>query len=113
MNNVLIIGYGYWGPKLSRNFSNSEYFNLHSVCDLRVAMLNEAKKNYPNISIYSNYKKAIKNNKYKLAVISTPTSTHFKIAKKIISQSINVLVEKPLCLNIKEHQYLNKLAKKK
>jgi len=112
MNNVLIIGYGYWGPKLSRNFSNSSNFNLHSICDLSNTKLKEAKKTYPNINIYSNYKKAIKNNSFKLVVISTPTITHFKIAKYALSQNINVLVEKPLCLSIKEHLYLNRLAKK-
>lgn len=112
MNNVLIIGYGYWGPKLSRNFSNSNNFNLHSICDLSSRKLNDAKKNYPNVKTYSNYKFALKNNKYKLVVISTPTTTHFKIAKYALTNKINILVEKPLCLNLKEHTYLNSLAKK-
>ena len=80
-NNVLIIGYGYWGPKLSRNFSNSNNFNLHSICDLSSRKLNDAKKNYPNVKTYSNYKFALKNNKYKLVVISTPTTTNLKIAQ--------------------------------
>ena len=59
MNNVLIIGYGYWGPKLTRNFSNSNYFNLHSICDLNNSKLKEAKKNYPNVKIYTNYQDAV------------------------------------------------------
>ena len=111
MNNVLIIGYGYWGPKLTRNFSNSNYFNLHSICDLNNSKLKEAKKNYPNVKIYTNYQDAIRNNKFQLVVISTPTTTHYKIAKKIIQNKMNVLVEKPLCLNLKEHLNLNRLAK--
>ena len=44
MINVLIIGYGYWGPKLARNFSNSNNFNLHSICDLNSNSLTKAKK---------------------------------------------------------------------
>ena len=111
MINVLIIGYGYWGPKLARNFSNSNNFNLHSICDLNSNNLKIAKKNYPNVKLYSNFKEALKLNKYDLVVISTPTSTHYKLAKIILSKGINVLVEKPLCFNLKEQMNLNKIAK--
>ena len=112
MNNVLIIGYGYWGPKLSRNFSNSDNFNLHSICDLNSSRLKNAKKTYPNIKTFTNYKKALKSNRYKLICISTPTVTHYKIAKHALLSHMNVLVEKPLCFSLKEHLHLNKIAKK-
>ena len=52
MINVLIIGYGYWGPKLARNFSNSNNFNLHSICDLNsnnLHKLNTTKINFEQI----------------------------------------------------------------
>ena len=111
MINVLIIGYGYWGPKLARNFSNSNNFNLHSICDLNSNNLTKAKKNYPNVKLYLNFKKALKFNKYDLVVISTPTETHYKLTKIILSKGINVLVEKPLCFSVKEQINLNKIAK--
>ena len=112
MMNVLLIGYGYWGPKLSRNFSNYNYFNLHSISDLKSLNLRKAQKNYPNVKTYKDYKKAIKLNKFDLVVVSTPTNTHYKISKYILSKKINLLVEKPLCNSLKEHNELNKIAKK-
>ena len=52
---VAIIGFGYWGPKLSRNFSNSNYFNLHSISDLKSLNLSNIvfMKN-PNLNFYWN-----------------------------------------------------------
>ena len=44
---VSLIGYGYWGPKLARNFQNSEAFNLVSIVDLNLINLASAKRNYP------------------------------------------------------------------
>ena len=110
MMNVLVIGYGYWGPKLSRNFSNYNYFNLHSISDLKSLNLRKAQKNYPNVKTYKDYKKAIKLNKFDLVVVSTPTNTHYKISKYILSKKINLLVEKPLCNSLKEHNELNKIV---
>ena len=69
-------------------------------------------KNYPKVKTYKDYKKAIKLNKFDLVVVSTPTNTHYKISKYILSKKINLLVEKPLCNSLKEHNELNKIAKK-
>ena len=112
MINVCIIGYGYWGPNLCRNFSNANGYNLSTICDLNNQNLAKARKNYPGVKIYKNFKEAIKINKYDLIVLATPTSTHYTLAKFILEKSINLLVEKPLCLSIKHHSDLNKIAKK-
>ena len=112
MINVCIIGYGYWGPNLCRNFSNADGYNLSTICDLNDNNLAKAKKNYPAVKIYKSFKEAIKLNKYELIVLATPTSTHYTLAKFILEKSINLLVEKPLCLTVKHHLDLNKIAKK-
>ena len=111
MINVCIIGYGYWGPNLCRNFSNANGYNLSAICDNDPKKLTNAKKNYPNVKIFRNFKEAVNSNKYQLIVLATPTSTHYALAKFILKKSINLLVEKPLCLSIKHHNNLNKLAK--
>ena len=111
MLSVSIIGYGYWGTKLARNFQNSSYFEILSIVDKKRNNLNNAKKNLPSIECYLDYKKAIKNNHLDLVIISTPTSSHFKIAKFALDNSKHVLVEKPLCLSSKEAKELNKIAK--
>ena len=112
MIDVCVIGYGYWGPNLCRNFSNTEGYNLASICDLNNQNLLTAKKNYPNVKNYTDFKQAILENDFQLIVLATPTSTHYNQAKFILNKSINLLVEKPLCLSIKEHINLNKIAKK-
>ena len=113
MLNVSIIGYGYWGSKLARNFQNSSYFNILSISDIKKINLNLVKKNLPTVECYLDYKKAINNNLLDLVVISTPTSSHFKIAKYALDKSKHVLVEKPLCMSLKQVKILNKIARQK
>jgi len=112
MINVCVIGYGYWGPNLCRNFSNLAGYNLAAICDVNNRNLSSAKKNYPNVKTYSNFKEAINRNNLQLIILATPTSTHYNLAESILKKSINLLVEKPLCLSIKQHLTLNKIAKK-
>ena len=113
MLNISIIGYGYWGSKLARNFQNSSYFNILSIVDKKRISLINAKKNFPKIKCYSDHKKATKDILIDMIIISTPTSSHFKIAKLALENSKHVLVEKPLCLSLKQVKILNKIAKRK
>jgi len=113
MYNVCLIGHGYWGEKLARNFNNFEFFKLNSIVDKKSYNLNSAKKLYPNIKLYKDYRNAIKKSFADLIIVSTPTSTHYKIAKYALESEKHVLVEKPLCLNLSEVKELNKIAKKK
>ena len=112
MYKTCLIGYGYWGEKLARNFHNSEFFKLVSIVDIKKKNLNSAIKKYPFADQYNNYKKAIKNLATQLVLISTPTSTHFKIAKYALENSKHIMVEKPLSLSLKEVKKLNKIAKR-
>ena len=109
---VSIIGYGYWGPKLARNFQNSNFFNLTSIIDVSKKNLIKAKRDFPLANIGRDYKQSLNKLNISLIVISTPTKTHFQIAKYALEKKINVLVEKPLSLSIKEVKILESLAKK-
>jgi len=113
MYNVCLIGHGYWGEKLARNFNNSEFFNLVSIVDIKKRNLNLAKKKYPSIDLNKNYIDAIKNSLLDLVIIATPTSTHFKIAQFALENDKHILVEKPLSLSLPEVKKLNKIAKRK
>jgi len=113
MINVGLIGYGYWGTKLARNFQNSQYFNLVSVHDIDKKKIKEAKNSFKNIHTYNNIDELLKDKKISLIIISTPTSTHYKLAKKSLLGLKNVLVEKPLSLSLKEVKNLENLAKLK
>ena len=61
MLKVALIGYGYWGAKLARNFQNLEIFKLVSIADNKQKSLTLAKKNHPLAKTFTNYKEAIKN----------------------------------------------------
>lgn len=111
MFNICLVGYGYWGEKLARNFDSSEYFNIISIVDKKKFGLNLAKKKYTKITAYQNYKIAIKDPLLDIVVISSPTSTHYAIAKYALQNHKHVLVEKPLSLSLKEVKKLNKIAK--
>ncbi len=113
MIEVALIGHGYWGTKLARNFQNLELFNLSAIVDLKKQNLKVAKKNYPLAELSNNYKKIIKDSLIDLVIISTPTSTHFDIARYALENSKHILVEKPLSLSLSEVKTLYKIANKK
>ncbi len=108
---VSLIGYGYWGPKLARNFSNSTNFNLVSIIDTSNKNLNKAKKDFPSVKTSRNYKDILKIKNISLVIIATPTKTHFKIAKFSLINKKHVLVEKPLSTIPAEVIKLENLAK--
>ena len=111
MYTACLIGYGYWGSKLARNFQNSQFFDIVSIVDKKYKNLVSAKKTYPLANYCKDYKKTIKNDSIDLVIISSPTSTHFKIAKYSLENSKHVLVEKPLSLSFNEVKKLNNIAK--
>ena len=107
---LAIIGYGYWGPKLARNFLNSSKFDISFVVDNYKKNLIRAKNDFPLTKTLENYKDIDLRN-IDLVVISSPTSTHFKLAKFFLEHT-NVLVEKPLAINIPQVMELEKISKK-
>ena len=109
---VCLIGYGYWGSKLARNFQNSNFFNLTAIVDLSKKNLAKAKRDFPLAKVGSDFKQFVNKSNINLVVISTPTKTHYQIAKHTLEKKINILVEKPLSLSIREVKVLENLSKK-
>ena len=109
---VSLVGYGYWGPKLARNFQNSNFFNLVSIIDTSGKNLKKAKKDFPLAQISKNYNDILKTQNISLVVIASPTKTHFKIAKFALENKKHILVEKPLSISLKEVKRLESLARK-
>jgi predicted dehydrogenase len=107
---VALIGYGYWGPKLARNFLNSNNFEISCIVDKSLNNLNKAKQIFPTSKFYQNHK-MINVNEIDLVVICSPTKFHYEMAKFFL-KSNHVLVEKPLSLNVKKVVELEKWSKK-
>ncbi len=109
MINVGIVGCGYWGPKLIRNFYELPDSNLALVCDLDKARLLQVKKQYPQAGITTNFADVLQSN-VDAVVIATPVNTHYSLVKEALSNGKHVLVEKPMTSSSTEAKDLIRLA---
>lgn len=95
MIKVGVIGYGYWGPNLVRNFIESEHTQVISISDLSAKRLNLIRARYPNIYTTHSATDLIHNSDVDAVAIATPVSTHFDLAMEALKAGKHVLVEKP------------------
>jgi predicted dehydrogenase len=95
---ILLIGYGYWGKNLARNFNKE----LVAICDQDDSKLALAKKLYQNINLYSDINEALKQDNIKAVIIATKAGTHYDIAMKCLKAGKDLWIEKPVCKNLKE-----------
>lgn len=109
--NIAVIGCGYWGKNLVRNFY--ELNSLYAICDIDETKLKSFQEKYPNLTIYNDYKTLLKNSEVEALVISTPAETHYSLAKEALLADKDVFVEKPIALNYKDGEELASLAKEK
>lgn len=91
-----VVGYGYWGPNLVRNFSSSEVARVISVSDLDSAKLAASKRLYPGMVTTSDFRDLLKNSDIDAIVIATPVHTHYELALSALRAGKHILVEKPL-----------------
>jgi predicted dehydrogenase len=96
MVNLGVIGYGYWGPNLVRNFSTALETKVHTVADLDEGRLGLVKKLFPSIEVTKDYRTLLANKEIDAVVIATPVSSHFELAMKVLQANKHVFVEKPI-----------------
>jgi predicted dehydrogenase len=96
MIRVGVIGYGYWGPNLVRNFMAAPGSAVTRVCDLRKERLSSLEKIYPGLKTCSDPSELIYDTQVDAVVIATPVSSHFDLARSALNAGKHVLVEKPL-----------------
>jgi predicted dehydrogenase len=113
MINVGIIGYGYWGPNLVRNFNLANNCRVVAVADPQLDRLIQLGRLYPNIKVYTGSDELINSSDIDAVVIATPVSTHFKLAEQAILQGKHVLLEKPMTTSVIEAEILINLAKER
>jgi predicted dehydrogenase len=94
-----VVGYGYWGPNLVRNFANNESACIVGVSDLDPAKLAISKRLYPGVSTTHEFDDFLKNPKIDAIAIATPVHTHYDLALSALRAGKHVLVEKPLAQN--------------
>ncbi len=104
-----VIGAGYWGPNLIRNFASLETSEVVAVADRRDDRLQHIKKNYPQIHTTNDYREFFEMD-IDAVVIATPPATHYAIAKDCMEHGLHAFVEKPLTLKSEHAQELIDLA---
>ncbi len=91
-----VVGYGYWGPNLVRNFVQNQSADVVGVCDSDPAKLAVCQRYYPSVGLTDNFQDLIKNPQIEAIAIATPVHTHFELALSALQAGKHVLVEKPL-----------------
>ncbi|MEM2002647.1 MAG: Gfo/Idh/MocA family oxidoreductase [Candidatus Methanomethylicaceae archaeon] len=91
-----VIGYGYWGPNLVRNFAKVDDCQVVAVADINPKRLHIAQKQYPFLEITESPEKLIERTDIDAVAIATPVATHYLLAKSALEQDKHVLIEKPL-----------------
>jgi predicted dehydrogenase len=96
MINIGVVGYGYWGPNIVRNFIEVSGSQVTALCDLKNDQLEKATARYPTIKTTTNFDDLVSNKDIDAIAVVTPVSSHYDLALKALQAGKHVLVEKPL-----------------
>jgi predicted dehydrogenase len=106
MVNVGIIGYGYWGPNLVRNFSETPEANVVAVADLDPARLQLVQRRHPNVRTTSDFRDLFRDSSIDAVAIATPVKTHFELGMAALKAGKHLWLEKPMSQSAAEAQQL-------
>ena len=107
-----VIGCGYWGPNLLRNFAENESCELRWICDLDQNRLDSLGRRYPAVRTTTEYKQLVADPLLDAVAIVTPVGTHFQFASEALHGGKHVLVEKPLTASVTEAEQLIEIAER-
>jgi predicted dehydrogenase len=93
---VALIGCGYWGPNLIRNFNEVDNAAMVACSDLSADRLARMQKRYPGIHCTQDYQELLRDPNIDAVVIATPVSTHYPIARQALDNGKHVMIEKPI-----------------
>jgi predicted dehydrogenase len=113
MLKVGIIGYGYWGPNVVRNFSLQPDCQIVAICDKNPKAAAQVLSRYPTVHVTSNPEEVLSSPEIDAIAIVTPVSTHYELAKKALENGKHVFVEKPLTATSAQAEELIELADRK
>lgn len=110
---VALIGVGYWGKNLLRNFANCNQTELVGIYDTNVNLAKEKIAQYPNLNLYDSLSDLMGDPEIEGVAIATPVGSHCTLAMEALKANKHVLVEKPLCLSYQDAQSLVSEAAKR
>ena len=110
---IAVIGCGYWGQKLIRDFSEIKEVEVKSVCDFDLTAMARVKRRYPSVELIPEYQDILSDPHLDGVVIATPLSTHYPFARQALEAGKHVLVEKPLASSSAQALELIDLSQKR
>ena len=113
MIRVGVIGYGYWGPNIVRNFYAVNGFCVEAVCDKSAESLQRVKRAYPGLHVTQDAKEVLESPAIDAVAVITPVWTHYQLAKAALENGKHVFVEKPFTCDSRQAEELIELADKK
>jgi predicted dehydrogenase len=106
MIRIAVIGYGYWGPNLVRNFLQTDGVAVVAVCDRSDDRRAAVERVYPAVRTYADVDEVLAAGDVDAVAIATPVSTHFDLAMRALAAGKHVLVEKPMTSTVAEGETL-------
>jgi predicted dehydrogenase len=108
-----VVGYGYWGPNLVRNFYDVPGATVVAVCDARRERLAGVQSRYPAVEVTVDYSDLLRNPRIHAIAIATPVSSHFDLALRALESGKHVFIEKPMTSTAEQAAQLVDLAKQR
>lgn len=96
MINIGIVGYGYWGPNLVRNFAETHGATVAAVADLDTAKLELVRRRFPAVKTTTNFQDLLADASIDAIAVATPVSTHFEIGMAALRAGKHLWLEKPM-----------------
>lgn len=110
---LALIGLGYWGPNLLRNFINIPHCSIRYCCDSDASRLQEVKRKFPHILTTTDFGEILRDESIDAVILATPTRTHFDLGVAALKAGKDVLIEKPMAQSFRQAKELVQLAKKR
>lgn len=108
---VAVVGCGYWGPNLVRNFRSLPNCRVEALCDLNREALDRMRRLYPEVSGVTEFEPILHDPNIEGIAIATPLPSHFELARRCLLAGKHVLVEKPMASSSAECRELRRLAR--
>lgn len=113
MVRIGVIGYGYWGPNIVRNFTKTAGLNVTTVCDHDCSQRKKAHAHFPGVAVEMDWRKVVRSPEIDAVAVVTPVSTHYTIAREALLNGKHVFVEKPFTHSSAKARELIEIAEQK
>jgi predicted dehydrogenase len=113
MIRAAVIGYGYWGPNIVRNFRQTDGITVSAICDGDQSLHGRVGRENPGVSITSDWRETVRSPEIDAIAVVTPVCTHYEIAREALRNGKHVFVEKPFTQTSAQALELLELAQQK